>query len=183
MPANYKQLISKYDALPAKIKGYLPYFKKLVYGYPYEVTIGYLFSRIERAHHIALDCGLVKLHECDSDLTDSVIQSYRMTREDFPEKFKTIFDIAINPSALVKLRRAEKIRDRLLHGKSNVEAKDQRHAIFNLFEYFEEFDTQVTGLLSGFSPFGSLTGLTGRKVKLGKSTTRWVLKGMGFSVS
>ena len=79
-----------------------------------------------------------------------------------------------------KLSRAEKVRDRVIHGKQ-VDDNEKREAVLDILEFAEGFNVYVSSL-AGFKPFGSLRGFKGRATPLDKSTTRWILKGMGFKL-
>lgn len=58
-----------------------------------------------------------------------------------------------------------------------------RNAIAAVLQYAEEINEQLEKK-AGIKPFcNSLKGFKGRKTPLDRSTTRWVLKGMGFNIS
>ena len=77
--------------------------------------------------------------------------------------------------------RAEEIRDKVMHGKTTTD-KEKREALASIIEYAERFNALVSGI-AAFRPFGDLRGFKGRGQSLDKSTSRWLLKGMGFPIS
>ena len=86
------------------------------------------------------------------------------------------------PVILSKLKTAERIRDKAIHGSRPTDA-ELRNAIKDVLDYSEDYDSHVKRL-AGFCPFGDLRGiLSGRAWRLDRPTTKLVLKGLGFKVS
>ncbi len=181
VPASWKGVLNRYSAAPVEIQEYFEHFPKLAKGFPWDVCLSYLFSRIEMAQHSTIYCGIVKLHWGESSLTWEAIQKQHMTRPDFQKFFVTVFGKEIDSKIRHKLKDAEEIRDKALHGKSVSDA-EYRKAVVCLIEYAEEFNDFVNHS-GGFKPFGNLRGFKGRGESLEKATTRWMLKGMGFALS
>jgi hypothetical protein len=178
-PKTWKGVVKRYSALKPEVAAYFSHFPKLVEDFPWDVSLAYLFSRVELANNMAIYCGAVRLHRANGELTRTAVQNHHMTRSGFRELFKTIHGTAI-PDAIHKtLAAAEHIRDKALHGKSTT-AEEHRAAICEVFDYAEKFNDFVH-TTSGFRPFDDLRGFKGRAVGLDKSTTRWLLKGMGFT--
>ena len=100
------------------------------------------------------------------------VDTHHMTRPEFRDLFSNIFDKPLSRTASEKRVDAEKIRDRVLHGKSVSEA-DQRRAVVDLLEYAEAFNCEVYDL-AGFRPFGPLRGVKGATSSLDKRTSRWI---------
>lgn len=176
--ANYKQVLAHFDAKGAAVRGYFPAFKNLVENYAWDVSVSYVFSRIEAVKHMTIYCGIVKLHWTDADLTSELVDKDHMSRGRFRDLFKIVFGTAINAKLLTTLAEAEAIRDKIAHGKKWSD-EQARQALTDVFDFAEGFNTFVENL-AGFSPFGDLRGFKGRKESLPKETTRWVLKGMGI---
>ena len=80
-----------------------------------------------------------------------------------------------------KLREAEKVRDKIVHGKS-INNPNMRDAIYDVLEYATLLNEHLEEK-AGFKPFGDLRGFKGRGTPLDANTTRWLLKGMGFTLS
>lgn len=95
--------------------------------------------------------------------------------------FKHVFGKPIEGSVRGSLKEAEKVRDKVMHGKRPLDI-NIRMAIVQVLEFAQSYNKFVNDI-AGFKPFGDLRGIKGRAAALDKSTTRWVLKGMGFSLS
>jgi hypothetical protein len=164
-----------------EVQRYFPHAPKLAKEFPWEVCLAYMFARVELAHNMAIYCGTVKLHRADAELARKAVMQQHMTREGFRDLFKAIYQHAIPDAALAKLADAEGVRDKVLHGKSASDG-DMRKAVVRVVEYAEAFNAFSRGV-AGVMPFDDLRGFKGRAKSLDKSTTRWLLKGMGFDLS
>ena len=180
-PANWKQLKRRYEQCPQKIQDYFQHLPRLVSDFPADITLSYLFSRVERAHNTALYCGLVKLHRANFDMADKAIMQERIDRPVFRMLFKRIIGKEISASLSKEIQEAEAIRDKVIHGKRVSEA-NIRKAVVLVLSYAEGFNSFVSQK-AGFAPFGDLRGFKGGAKSVDKSTTRWMLKGFGFSIS
>ncbi|MCY4383534.1 MAG: hypothetical protein OXE44_10340 [Nitrospinae bacterium] len=171
-------ILKKFDKLPVEIQGYFAHFPALARGFPWEVSISYTFSLVETAHNMTVYCGVVKLHKVDSSLARTALENHHMTRPGFRDLYKTIFNRKLPQTIVDKIIRAEAVRDRILHGKE-ANDKNKRQAIVDVLDYAVAFNGEVDKVAS-FKPFGSLQGFKGRGKPLDKSTSRWILKGMGL---
>lgn len=178
---NTKGIVNKYNALPDEIKKYLEHFPKLAQEFPWDVSISYLFARVELAQHMTLYCGVVKRHRVNGELAANAVNNHHMTREGFKNLYKTIFGRPLKKNVSDKIAEAEDIRDRILHGKK-VSEMDKRKAVVDILEYTKAFNAALDDI-AGFKPFGSLQGFKGRAKPLDKSTSRWILKGIGLTTS
>ena len=181
IPKSRRGLLNHFNRASAEIRNYFQYLPKLLADFPLDVCLAYLFARLELAQNMTLYCGVVKLHHANAAVARSATDTHRMTRGDFRDKFQTVFGKQIPDKITDALETAEDVRDRVMHGKSTRE-KDKRNAIAKVIDYAEALNTFVDSIAS-FSPFGDLRGFKGRARSLDKSTTRWLLKGMGFSLS
>jgi|SRR5438445_7522706 len=177
-PANYKQVLAHFKGKPQEIQDYFPAFAELVVGYSWDVSVSYVFSRIEAVKHAAIYCGIVKLHWTDSSLTRELVDRDHMSRGRFRELFKIVYGKPIDDVLLKKLSEAEAIRDKIAHGKKWTD-EQARTALTDIFDFAEGFN-EFTQKHAGFKPLGDLRGFKGRKESLPQETTRWVLKGMGI---
>ena len=177
-PANYRQLLTFFREKPDHIQNYFSNFPGLVEDYEWEISISYVFARIEVAKHTTLYCGLVKRHWADAELTRSTLDRDHITRERFRSLFKTVFGKPIPDAIAAKLAAAESVRDRVAHGKQ-LKPVQARRGLADAFDFAEEF-SEFVQQLAGFCPFGDLRGFKGRLETLPKETTRWVLRGMGI---
>ena len=130
---------------------------------------------------MTLYCGVVKLHQAHKDVVSNVVQKQHLTRANFALLFETIIGKRIDSKVVVKIKDAEKIRDKVVHGK-RVSDADMRMAVTRVIEYAESFNNFVKGT-AGFKPFDDLRGFKGAAKSLPKETTRWLLKGLGFCIS
>lgn len=184
-PKSKKGLIAFYNAMPSELKAFFPELPQLVNGgFSLDVSLAYVFFRLEKGQRLALFCGARKLHQTESTLTWKAIDSHELTRAGFRELFTTIFGYDLNKQASEDIKGAEAIRDDLMHGREVSEAK-KREAIALALDYAKAMNTLVgVTKKSGFKPFsGDLRGFVGRLSSLDKSTTRWILKGMGFKLN
>lgn len=177
-PATYKGVLNRFAKLPEPMQKHFWSLKALVTDYAWEVSIAHVFSQIERAKHRTIYCGIVKLHGTDSELTWKLVEADHMSRSRFRELFQITFGTPLDEDLSKKLSAAEKIRDKIIHGKDWTDAQ-AREALVDVMDFAEGFEKYIEKL-AGFSPFGDLRGFKGAKVALPKSTSHWVLKGMGL---
>jgi hypothetical protein len=173
-------LLNRFNSAPKEVRDYFTHLPKLVEGFPLDVVLSYVFAQVELAQNMALYCGIVKLHKADGQLARSAIDAHHMTRKEFRERFAVVFGSPIPDAVANSLGKAESVRDRVMHGKYTIDL-DKRNAVAHVIEYAEQLNAHVHGI-AGFRPFGDLRGFKGAAKSLDKSTTRWVLKGMGFPV-
>ena len=171
-------ILKKFDNLPDEIRWYFAHFPSLAKDFPWEVSISYVFSLVETAHHMTVYCGVVKIHQVDSSLARTALENHHMTRPRFRDLYKTIFNRKLSQTIVDKIIRAEAVRDRILHGKDATES-EKRQSIIDILDYAKAFNEEVNKV-AGFKPFGPLQGFKGAGQALDKSTSRWILKGMGL---
>jgi len=159
----------------------LPSFLRFCVVFPCEVALAYLFLRTEKAQNRALYRGLVKLHRAYTEMAERVVNTHHLTRDSFLNMYKNVFGRALSAATVAKIKDAEKIRDRVIHGK-DVSDRDLRKALVDVIDYAEALNIEVRQI-GGFEPFGHLRGFKGRAKPLDESTTRWLLKGMGFVIT
>ncbi len=175
---SYKSLLNKYNGCEKSLQNFFRDFPALA-GVPLlEVSLAYLFLRIELVQNRILYCGVVKLHRAHSEVAQSVIGSHRLTRDGFKELYRNVYGESFPRNIQSELEKAEKVRDKVVHGK-DVDDPRLREAIFDALVYSEKLSKHIQ-TKAGFDPFGSLRGFKGRKSPLDKSTTKWLLKGLGF---
>ncbi len=179
--SSYKAIIKRHADASLEVRKYFTHVPDLVSKYTYDVCLAYMFIHVERAQNITLYCGVRKLHAAEANIADAVIQRQHLTRESFLDLFKNVFGKPLDPLIVKHLKFAEGIRDQTVHGK-NVSDANLRKALVEIIDYAESFNAFVASI-AGFKPFGDLRGFTGRGTPLEKETTRWLLKGLGFSVS
>jgi len=134
--------------------------------------------KLEEGHHRALKCGLVRIHECNSQKVDTELEKQHFTSDKFTSVFKNIFSSDIPDKAGKNLKLAQQIRNKLIHGKSTTDP-ERRNAIYYALMYMEalgDFIKKETGK----NPYGDLRGLAGKKKLLPAKSTIWMLKGFGI---
>ena len=181
VPGSWRGVRNKLTEAPSEVQWYFEPVAELIERYPWEVSLSYLFARLERAHLMSLYCGVVKLHRVDSALAATAVERFENTRDEFRELFERIFGKKIPSSLIDRIERAQKIRNNALHGKM-VGQKDYRMAIVSIIEYATEFN-EVCFSLGEFRPFGRLQGFKGAAASMDKRTSRWVLVGIGLPLS
>ncbi len=179
VPGSRRGVVKVYTGCSKEVRDYFDHLPRLAEDYPWDVCISYMFGLVELAQNNTLYCGMVKLHKVDSELAKKAIDGHPMHRDDFKNFYKAIFARNAKQATFCKLKEAATIRDRILHGKQ-VSEKDKRKAIVNILDFAVRFNHDLFEI-AGFKPFGVLRGFKGAGKPLGKSTSRWVLKGIGFN--
>jgi hypothetical protein len=173
--------MDQFDSCSEEIRAYLADLPRLLDGLPLDVSIGYLFTQIQRAHNATLCAGAVKVHKANRNVARAAVAAQRMTTERFQDQFETVFGRPIPEEVKQELEAAELIHDKILNG-LRTPAREKREAIGHILDYAQGLNRFVHGLAK-FRPFAGPNGSNGCAGSLGKSTTRWMLKGMGFSLS
>lgn len=182
MPANYKQLLTHFNQQPEPVRIYFEEFPKLIEEpFPYQVSIGYVFFLIEQAQRRLLYGSIVKKFLTDTTVTKRIVNHFDMKRKDFLDKCEQIIGQKVPQTTLDHFENASKVRDHSMHGKEPSDSKLRTGLRDSLF-YCSELHNYATQH-AGFSPFGDMRGLAGRKGKLPPETSRLVLKGLGFSTT
>ena len=179
-PATYKGLTRKRGGCSASVGDYYRNFDSLVTDYPYEIAIAYCFLKLEQAYNRTLYGGVRKVRKVHTDIARSILDRQHLTREGFLILYKATFDKPISESVQRKIKYSEKIRDRITHGKT-VQDKESRECLSDLLDFSEGLEKEVQAC-AGFSPFGDMRGVTGRAESLDRSTSRLVMKGLGFAL-
>lgn len=179
--ANYKRVLKSFNEKPEEVRKYFSDIEYLITEYQWNISISYAFSLLERAKHMTIYRGIIKLHNTDATLTRTLVDKDHMSRGRFKELFKIVFGKEIDAPLLRKLSEAEKIRDKIVHGKNWTDG-EARRALVDVFEFAEGFNTFVYELAK-FRPIGGETrGAKGRKAALSQETSKWVLRGMGIGI-
>ena len=179
VPGSYRSVINRLLDAPDDVKWFFePLEELLIKRFPWEVSLSYAFSRVEKAHIMTLYCGVVKLHRVESELAKKAVDNFENRHEEFRNLYQNIFGSAINAALINTLDRARRVRNRALHG-HDPSSRDFRKAITAIIEYAAGFNQQCHEI-AGFRPFGRLQGFKGAGKSLDNSTSRWLLKGIGL---
>jgi hypothetical protein len=180
IPRSWKGVRNAFQAAPDQVSSYYESLPSLLEEYVWEVSVAYAFLKIEKTHNYILYAGVRKIHRAEATVASKLIDSHHLTRRGFETLFENIFGVPIPREINSILKEAEKVRDKVIHGKS-VNAKDQRKALMLILKYSIDIEEFIQGH-AGFSPFSSdRRGLTGRGESLDKSTTTWLMRGLGFA--
>jgi hypothetical protein len=178
---SYKALLKFYEAQSAEIQGHFEHLPKLVNDdLPYVIALAYCFLKIEQAQNRALYGGVVKVHRCNAEFVRRLMNFQHLTRDGFRDLFKNVFGKPLKDSTTEAILEAEKVRDKVIHGK-DVSQNELREAIAGVLAYAEAFNAQVQ-ILGDFKPMGDMRGFKGRAEALDKRTTKWLMRGLGFGV-
>lgn len=172
------QLLSIYNQKPESVKKYFADLPDLVNRYDWDVPISYLFSKIKTLKRRTIYAGLVKLHQLERTVTANILDDDYLSRARFVSLFETVFGEKLSNKILTKLSDAEKVRDNVAHGKPLTQAQ-ARQCIADALDFAEAFNNFVFEV-GKFRPCADMRGFAGAGKRLSKSTTRWVLRGMGI---
>lgn len=179
VPGTYRGVIGRFRQYPAEIQGYFESLPGLIEEFEWEASLGFAFIKVEKALNVMLYCGARKLHRADAEVAYRFVDQHHMTRKEFRRLFKNVFGEAISQAVVDLLAVAEKVRDKVIHGKTASD-EDHRRAIVHVLAYASEMNDLVHRL-AGFRPFtADLRGFAGRGDTLDASTTAWLMRGLGF---
>ena len=180
VPGNWVGVVTRINASSDEVRSFFDPVMALIENYRWEVSIGYMSTRVEQAHNHLLRGAAVKIHGVNGQTAKRFVDRQHMTRKEFSHLYKNVVGIQMPARAAKLLSDAEKIRDRVVHGK-NVSERDQRTAIIYIVEYAEQINAELQEK-ANFSPFkADQRGYAGRRVTLPDATSAWVMKGLGFS--
>lgn len=180
VPATWRGVRNHFTNIPEEIQSYFDPTVELIENYDWEVSLAFMFTRVEKAMNMMLYCGARKIHKAHSGTAYTFVDKHHMTRKEFKRLFKNVFGVDIPAATNDLLAEAEKVRNKIIHGKSASPA-DQRKAIIRLLDYAEAMNTLVHDK-ARFRPFTpTLRGFTGQTQPLDQSTTSWLMRGLGFT--
>ena len=182
--SNSQKLQESIEAGGARFSAYFEQFGILVCEHSFlRAALAFGFHLVETAHHRILYGGLCREHGTDTALTRTAVDSQYMTRDMFRQLYQAVFAKKFPETLESTIKISEGIRDKLIHGKTVTDTEIWK-AIFNLVEYAAGLNKEVWKI-SEFEPFGDMRGVTSRRdgPLLDKRTTRWLLKGMSFSLA
>ncbi|MFZ2643638.1 MAG: hypothetical protein WA117_21785, partial [Verrucomicrobiia bacterium] len=156
---SYKAVLKHYASVPADVQKYFGQLPSLIQSYDWNVCIAYQFICVETAQNRTLYGGVVKLHRAEASIADSMLYSLHITRASFLQLVETIFGTPLPDAVANKLKFAEQVRDKTVHGKGISEA-DARQALVDVLDYATEFNKFVE-CIAGFRPFGDMRGFNG----------------------
>lgn len=166
--------------MPEKIQDYFDPCLKLMRDddIPWDVVISYMFSKIEAAQRTTLYVGIRRKHRCHKDLVWQAIDREPLYKDEFRVFFKKVFGKNISKKTEEILMPATNARNKIMHG-FGASTAEKKRAVSAIMDYCVKFNEEMAEI-GGFQPFGSLQGAIGASTFLDKSTTKWMLIGMGF---
>ncbi len=176
---SYIAIKKAFDNSDDRIKKYYSDLPKLIDGdFSYQICIAYCFLKVEQALNRILYGGVAKIHRGDKEIAQRIVNMHHLTREGFISLYKNIFGRPLDEQTLNKIKAAEKIRDKVIHGKT-VTDLEIREAIVDVIDYSQSLNNEVHSI-AGFYPFGDMRGFKGRSKPLDRRTTKWLMRGLGF---
>lgn len=180
VPRDWRGVRNLYERAPERVRDYFESIPSLLKGYDWEISIAYAFLRLEQSHNYCLYAGVRKLHRANSEVASRFIDKHHISRKGFQKLFNNVIGHPLPKALTALISDAEKIRDKVIHGKNSTSA-EHRKALVSLLEYSIQLDELVMEK-GDFSPFVTdRRGLTGRGEALDKSTTTWLMRGLGFN--
>lgn len=181
-PATIKAVRLKLSQIDADLIFHFDHLPNIVekLGELPDVALAYCFSKLEFGHRRILYAGLMRKYRLDSEKSWEAVIGHDIKRNDYPEIYCRIFGNEITDATLAIIKPAEKIRDRMIHGKQ-PSTKQIWGAVLLCLDYAAAFNLE-TKASQGFAGFGRMQGITGKKGKppLPKDVSYLALKGLGF---
>jgi len=178
---NYQALRAEFNGASQDVRNYFWPLPNLMSAQLGVAALAYAFFKIEQAQIRTLYGGLLRLHRANSTFTRQTLDREYLTRPKFRELYRNVMGVEIPADLTELIQSAEAVRDRLMHGRQ-PRAAEIRNAIATVLRYAIALG-QTVQAVAGFNPCGDMRGVTGtRAQRLDVRTTKWVLKGMGFSV-
>lgn len=155
-----------------------------------ELMLAYVFSRIERAHMILLYLVACNYLCADTEVADRAVNHSHFNRGDVEDLMYRIFGSYPSRSGeKFDLEKAEKARDKLMHGK-NVGDREIVDAICSVLRYavnvkgWVEARDDIGQSSARLNPFVAdlRSAMAGRVDRLDKRRSRFILKGCGFQL-
>jgi hypothetical protein len=101
VPVSRAGVVKRLKSSAQEIQKYFEHLPKLVVELPLEVSLAYMFARVELAQNMTLYGGIIKLHRGNAELTKNAVNTHHLTREGFEKLFSHVFGKAIKNAALL----------------------------------------------------------------------------------
>ncbi|MAW61413.1 MAG: hypothetical protein CMJ94_11335 [Planctomycetes bacterium] len=173
---QYRVIVKLIEGLPSPVVDLFRPLVPMVEEREYGFALACGAALLERAERRALYIAAVKKHKCNAELAHGFIDRRHMTRATVEGYMKAVVGRALPRTVRDQRKVFEAARDKYLHGRNLTDA-DARSGLAEMVRYAGGLDAHVQKMLNK-SPFGSLTGFTGRIKLHDKNTSRWMLKGM-----
>ena len=121
VPGNWVGVVARIDATTEEVKSFFDPISELIRNYSWEVSIGYMFTRVEQAHIHLLRGAAVKIHSVNAPTANRLVVGQHITRKEFSRMYKNVVGGAVPARSAKLLSEAEIIRDRVVNGKRVAE--------------------------------------------------------------
>ncbi|NNE36590.1 MAG: hypothetical protein HKN13_15255 [Rhodothermales bacterium] len=180
LSAAKQAVVDAYNEATARTKEHFRHVPSLIEQYKPEVAVGYVFDCASAAHNATIVAGLVTKHKAHRAVAREVAVFQECAWDEFHYEYQTVFGSVIPEAVSILFGEANELRRALLSGK-RVSSKDQCGLIIQMLQYADALDEFVYAD-ARIHPFADLSSAKPRGSSLDKSSTRWVLKGMGFPI-
>ena len=176
---QHNQIKKRYEELTdGDMKWFLDAFYDIIYinnDATLDILIAYLSIKTEQAQRMALYATMVRKYKVDSGLAADIAGNSRLVRKEFKRQYKKLTGQELWDKTIALGKKAEGIRDQIMHGKGlvngrgilfakKVNATQKRRAVIWFLEYAVLFNDQFqqifadeeTGNLPKFKPFGKM---------------------------
>lgn len=180
---TYKSVINRFSQAEDGIKGYFKGLDNLIANNQWNVSLAWSFVMIEKAHISALYFGVVRVFRVDPELAWTAIINSDLTMKDFVDYCNPVFGHDLPAKIKGMLVEIRQVRNTVMHG-IDVPEKDMRNCVGTVIDYAEEIN-KFLEQRAGFKIFkANWIGLLGGKVeRLDKNRSKFLLKGLGFTLS
>ena len=108
VPGNWVGVVARIDASSEEVKSFFDPISELIEHYRWEVSIGYMFTRVEQAHNHLLRGAAVKIHGVNGSTANCFVDGQHITRKEFSRLYKNVVGGSVPARAAKFLPEAEK---------------------------------------------------------------------------
>ena len=109
VPGSWMGIVARINASSEEVQGFFDPVTELIEWYSWEVSIGYMFTRLEQAHNHLLRGAAVKIHGVNGRVANRFLDRQHMTRKEFARLYKNVVGESVPEYAARLLSDAEKI--------------------------------------------------------------------------
>ena len=80
VPGNWGGVVARIDATTEEVKSFFDPISELIRNYSWEVSISYMFTRVEQAHNHLLRGAAVKIHSVNAPTANRFVDGQHITR-------------------------------------------------------------------------------------------------------
>ena len=79
VPGNWVGVVARIDATTEEVKSFFDPISQLIRNYSWEVSISYMFTRVEQAHNHLLRGAAVKIHSVNAPTANRFVDGQHIT--------------------------------------------------------------------------------------------------------